>query len=217
MHGKFNDQVIPLLFFLLPGAKTEVYTRAFKTIWDALNSLPTNQLLPPTHATRANPSSVNKNEATIATEQLAHVRLLGPKVIIVDFMLAQSRAFEATFNGEVQGFSSILGRPSSKISRDRRSFLTRKCQFAITQFAALAFVRLENIGIGFEALLEDACIKKHSTIFKGYLNYFKKQWVAKKVTARRGKSHYDTFRISLHSQKQKRNISHMSERHSIDF
>ncbi|KAJ9073001.1 hypothetical protein DSO57_1021221 [Entomophthora muscae] len=48
-----------------------------------------------------------------------------------------------------------------------------KCCFALTQFSALAFVRPEHTGIGFEALLEDAYIKKHSTIFKGYLDYFK--------------------------------------------
>ncbi|KAJ9055732.1 hypothetical protein DSO57_1000592 [Entomophthora muscae] len=37
-------------------------------------------------------------------------------------------------------------------------------------------------------LLEDPYIKKHSTIFKGYLDYFERQWVGKKVTAQRGKS-----------------------------
>ncbi|KAJ9077501.1 hypothetical protein DSO57_1016103 [Entomophthora muscae] len=47
-----------------------------------------------------------------------------------------------------------------------------KCCFAITQFAALAFVHLEHTGIDFEALLEDAYIRKHSTIFKGHLDYF---------------------------------------------
>ncbi|KAJ9069380.1 hypothetical protein DSO57_1019053 [Entomophthora muscae] len=54
--------------------------------------------------------------------------------------------------------------------------------------AALAFVRPEQTGLGFEVLLEDAYIKKHSTIFTGYLDYFERQWVDKKVTAWRGKS-----------------------------
>ncbi|KAJ9065396.1 hypothetical protein DSO57_1020118 [Entomophthora muscae] len=65
LHGQFNAQVIHLVFFLLPGAKTEVYTRTFKIVQDALSSLPTNQLPPPTHTTRANPSSAKKDESTL--------------------------------------------------------------------------------------------------------------------------------------------------------
>ncbi|KAJ9081533.1 hypothetical protein DSO57_1013665 [Entomophthora muscae] len=50
-----------------------------------------------------------------------------------------------------------------------------KCHFALTQFAALTVVQPEHSGIVFEALLEDAYIKKHSIIFKGYLDYFERQ------------------------------------------
>ncbi|KAJ9054462.1 hypothetical protein DSO57_1014301 [Entomophthora muscae] len=52
---------------------------------------------------------------------------------------------------------------------------------------ALTSFQVANL-IGFEALLEDAYVKKHATIFKGYLDYFEHQWVGKKVTVRRGKS-----------------------------
>ncbi|KAJ9079253.1 hypothetical protein DSO57_1037344 [Entomophthora muscae] len=82
--------------------------------------------------------------------------------------------------------SSILGRPSSRISKSEKELFEKylndgkgKCQFAITQFAALSFVQPEHTGPGFEALLEYAYIKKHSIIFKGYLDYFEKQWVGK--------------------------------------
>ncbi|KAJ9080073.1 hypothetical protein DSO57_1039659 [Entomophthora muscae] len=139
LHGQFNDQVIPLVFFLLPGAKTEGYTRAFKIVWDTLCSLPTNQLPPPTHATRANPSSAEKDESTLAAEQLAHVRSLGPKVIIMDFEQAQFRAFEATFNGEVQSCFFHFRQALIKNLKSEKDLFEKylnngkgKCCFALT-------------------------------------------------------------------------------------
>ncbi|KAJ9082409.1 hypothetical protein DSO57_1039614 [Entomophthora muscae] len=195
LHEQFNDQVMPFVFFLLPDAKTEVYTRAFKIVRDALSSLPTNQLPPLTHATRAKPSSAEKDESTLAAEQLAHARLLGPKVIIMDFEQEQFRAFEVTFNGEVWGCFFHFRQALIKNLKSKKELFNKylnddkgKCHFAITQFAALAFMRPEHTGLGFEALLGDTYVKKHSIIFKGYLEYFEKQWVGKKVTSQRGKS-----------------------------
>ncbi|KAJ9050742.1 hypothetical protein DSO57_1011641 [Entomophthora muscae] len=123
-----------------------------------------------------------KDESTLAAEQLAHAHSLGPKVIIMDFKHAQFRAFEATFNGEVQGFFFYFRKALIKNLKSKNELFEKylnddkgKCCFAITWFAALAFVQTENTGIGFEALLKDAYIKKHSTIFKGYLDYFEQQ------------------------------------------
>ncbi|KAJ9059788.1 hypothetical protein DSO57_1037881 [Entomophthora muscae] len=96
----------------------------------------------------------------------------------MDFEQAQFRSFEATFNGEAGPHQT---------SQEQKELFEKylnngkgKCRFAMTQFAALAFVRPEHTGLGFEALLEDAYIKKHSTIFKGHLDYFERQWVGKK-------------------------------------
>ncbi|KAJ9062338.1 hypothetical protein DSO57_1011912 [Entomophthora muscae] len=105
------------------------------------------------------------------------------------------RAFEATFNGEVQGCFFHFRQALVKNLKSEKDLFKKylnndkgECRFAQTQFAALAFVRPEYTGFGFEALLEDAYIKKHSTIFKGYLDYFEHQWASKIVTAWRGKS-----------------------------
>ncbi|KAJ9061824.1 hypothetical protein DSO57_1016759 [Entomophthora muscae] len=56
LQQQFDAQVIPLVFFLLPGAKTEVYARDFKIVWNALSSLSANKLPSSTHTTKANPS-----------------------------------------------------------------------------------------------------------------------------------------------------------------
>ncbi|KAJ9056633.1 hypothetical protein DSO57_1030974 [Entomophthora muscae] len=136
-----------------------------------------------------NPSSTEKDESTLAAEQLAHARLLGPKVIIMDFEQAQFRSFEATFNGEVQGCFFHFRQALIKHLKSKKKLFEKylnngkeKCRFAMTQFASLALVQPENTGLGFEALLEDAYIKKHSTIFKDHLDHFERQWVDKKVS-----------------------------------
>ncbi|KAJ9071093.1 hypothetical protein DSO57_1000768 [Entomophthora muscae] len=103
--------------------------------------------------------------------------------------------FEATFIGEVQGCFFHFRQALIKHPKSEKELFEKylnngkgKCRFTLIQLAALAFVRPEHTRIGFEALLEDAYVKKCSTIFKGYLEYFERQWVGKKVTARRGKS-----------------------------
>ncbi|KAJ9061874.1 hypothetical protein DSO57_1016279 [Entomophthora muscae] len=94
----------------------------------------------------------------------------------MDFEQAQFRAFKATFNREVQGCFFHFRQALIKKLKSEKDLFEKylnngkwKCCFALTQFAALTFVCPKNTGIGFEALLEDAYIKKHSTIFKGYL------------------------------------------------
>ncbi|KAJ9070078.1 hypothetical protein DSO57_1012134 [Entomophthora muscae] len=94
----------------------------------------------------------------------------------MDFELSQFRAFEATFNGEVHGFFFHFRQALIKNLKIKKELFDKylndgkeKCRFAITQFAALAFVPPEHTGLGFEALLENAYMKKHSIIFKGYL------------------------------------------------
>ncbi|KAJ9054410.1 hypothetical protein DSO57_1015038 [Entomophthora muscae] len=89
----------------------------------------------------------------------------------MDFEQAQFRAFEATFNGEVQGCFFHFRQALIKNLKSKKELFEKyinndkgKCHFAMTQFAALVFVYLEHTGIGFEALLEDAYVKKHSTI-----------------------------------------------------
>ncbi|KAJ9088646.1 hypothetical protein DSO57_1020979 [Entomophthora muscae] len=191
-------QTVPTFLYLLNLNPNALHALVYNLapLWARpYSSLPINQLLHPTHTTRANPSSAEKDESTLATEKLAHAHSLGPKVIIIDFEQAQFRAFKATFNGEVQGCFFHFRQALIKNLKSNKELFGKylndgkgKCCFAITQFAALAFVRLENTGIGFEALLEDVYVKKHSSIFKGYLDYFKRQWVGKKVTAQRRKS-----------------------------
>ncbi|KAJ9068093.1 hypothetical protein DSO57_1032103 [Entomophthora muscae] len=113
----------------------------------------------------------------------------------MDFEQTQFRAFEITFNGEVQGCFFHFRQTLIKNLKSKKKLFDKylndgkgKCRFSITQFAALAFVQPEHTGLGFEALLEDAYVKKHPIIFKGYLEYFEKQYLGKKVTAQRGKS-----------------------------
>ncbi|KAJ9080820.1 hypothetical protein DSO57_1020945 [Entomophthora muscae] len=152
LYGQFSAQAIPTsLQDFLGCSKLPSYQQA----------------LPPTHTTRVNPSSPEKDGSAQAAEQLAHVRTLGTKIIIMDFELDQFRAFGATFNGEIQG-----------------------CFFHFRQ-ALIKHLKSKK-GL-FEKYLNDGppgeCyIKKHSTIFKGYLDYFEQQWVGKKVTVWRGKS-----------------------------
>ncbi|KAJ9059784.1 hypothetical protein DSO57_1037908 [Entomophthora muscae] len=79
----------------------------------------------------------------------------------MEFEQAQFRAFKATFNGEVQGCFFHFRQALIKNLKSNKEFFEKylnddkgKCCFVITQFAALAFVRPEHTGIGFEALCQ---------------------------------------------------------------
>ncbi|KAJ9056378.1 hypothetical protein DSO57_1033649 [Entomophthora muscae] len=106
----------------------------------------------------------------------------------MDFELAQFRAFETIFNGEVQGCFFHFRQALIKRLKSEKKLFDKylndgkgKCFFSMTQLADLAFVKTEHTGLGFEAIQEDAYVKKHSSIFKSYLDYFKKQWVGNKM------------------------------------
>ncbi|KAJ9084369.1 hypothetical protein DSO57_1025281, partial [Entomophthora muscae] len=99
------------------------------------------------------------------------------------------------FQQEVQGYFLHFRQALIKNLKSKNELLNKylndgkgKYRFAITQFSALDFEQPEHTGISFEVFLEDAYIMKHSTIFKGYLDYFERQWVGKKVTSQRSKS-----------------------------
>ena len=99
VHGQTELGVLPLAYFLLPGADEQVYTRAFKILQNALNDLPVEDNKTPPLPTRGNPEDKNKDEATLAAEKEARLRDLEPKTIIMDFELTQYYAFTKTFNG----------------------------------------------------------------------------------------------------------------------
>ena len=61
-------------------------------------------------------------------------------------------------------------------------------QNEVLKFVALAFLKPEHVGQGFEALCEDKYVKKHISAFKPFLEYFEPQWVGVKRTQRRGKT-----------------------------
>ncbi|KAJ9080058.1 hypothetical protein DSO57_1029060 [Entomophthora muscae] len=92
----------------------------------------------------------------------------------MDFELAQVRAFEDTFNREVQGFFFHFRKTLMKHFKSKKELFENY---------------LNNVCcLGFEAILKDAYVKKHFIIFKGYLDYFERQWIGKKVTSWKGKS-----------------------------
>ncbi|KAJ9088840.1 hypothetical protein DSO57_1019118 [Entomophthora muscae] len=87
----------------------------------------------------------------------------------MDFEQAQFRAFETNFNEEVQGFFFHFRQALIKHLQSKKELFDKylndgkgKCCFTMTQFTALAFMQPEHTGLGFEAILEDAYIKKHS-------------------------------------------------------
>ena len=73
VHGVYQDAILSLAFFLLPGKSEEVYTKAFTLLLEAIEF--------ETKSTTWN----------------------GPEKIVLDFELAQYNAFVSVFGGQVQG------------------------------------------------------------------------------------------------------------------
>ncbi|KAJ9083729.1 hypothetical protein DSO57_1031749 [Entomophthora muscae] len=126
--------------------------------------------------------SSDKDEAVLSAELLSHAHTLGPKVIITESKLDQFKSFEGTFNGEVHAFVFHFRQDLLKnIKSDKKLFdkylyySNRKCCFSITQLTDLALLNHEHVDVGFEAIQKNAYVKKHPTIFKDYLEYFKYQ------------------------------------------
>lgn len=193
VHATVESKVLPFAYFLLPGATEEIYTKAFKILQDAMKALPVPDEPTAGPSTRANPDDSQKDAETLAQEQLARDKALGPAVIIMDYETAQYNAFKEVFDGEVQGcffhYRQAITRrlqQTPALSKLSREDTTGKCKSVIQKLVALAFVKPDDVGTGFMIIERLEYVLEHVEVFAPFLEYFEGQWVGKIKTVRRG-------------------------------
>ena len=115
------------------------------------------------------------------------------KDLLVDFEVAQAKAFVSVFGGVPHGcffhFTQCLERrllKLPKLNKRKKMDTTNKTKKALKSFQALALIKQSKVKTTLQAFLDTGYMKKHEKIFRPFVTYFRKQWTGSLVLDRHG-------------------------------
>ncbi|KAJ9067710.1 hypothetical protein DSO57_1036391 [Entomophthora muscae] len=143
INAQIDIWVIPLTFFIFPGATEAIYTCASFILFQELSLLPPNDdaKKTPPHM-HPNPPDADKDQATLDLKEKVGLRALGPHICIMEFEPAQFNAFEQLFGMKVQGYHFYFHQAvacnvqeNDDLSRLSWRNTLDTCIFVLTQFS----------------------------------------------------------------------------------
>ena len=177
------------MFFLLNGFSEDHYTHALEVLKEKLDALPLEHC-EPTKKRRRNQDSGSQGpeETEEPSSEPYHTHLL------VDFELAQAKAFTKVFNSKPHGcffhFRQCMRRKllQHKVLNHAYHYdLSLKTKVAFNTLVALALVRKVEMSRIYEEFKETSFMRENFELFLPMLGYFERQWVRKFMEHRKGR------------------------------
>lgn len=188
VNGKFEEKTIPLVFFLLNGFFEDYYIHALEVLKKKLNALPLEHHEPTKRRIRNQDSgSQGLEETEEPSSEPYHTNLL------VEFELAQAKAFTKVFNSEPHGCFFHF-RQCMRIKLLQHKVLNHayhydfslRTKVTFNTLVALALMRKAKVSIICEEFKETSFMRENFELFQPMLEYFERQWVRKFIEHRRG-------------------------------
>lgn len=182
IHAEVEERVVPLIYCLMIGTKSESYVRALKIIKQEMQKIALEE---------------NEAKATSAgrppKDPISSIRLKNPKVVLLDFEAAQSMAFKEVFGCATQGcyfhfrqaclrklktFKELYKKYTSDTSGITKQMVGR--------YPAMCFLKKDDILKAVKLLDVDEWNVANRELMAGFVEYFKDQWTGKFVEKRYG-------------------------------
>lgn len=189
IHARFGDRTLPMAYFIMTGATQAAYEDALIRFKAELD-----RLLPAHYANF--PKKQKQSQVPKEKTMLSHPSASRPyyEDLLVDFELAQAKAFMSVFGGAPHGcyfhFVQCLERrllKMPKLNNRVKTDATLKTKQAFKSFQALALIKKEKVNETLDAFLQTSYMRKHELIFRPFVEYFKRQWTGSLMKERHGR------------------------------